>query len=189
VLTPIVRKFEVEVDMNLQLLAQFSFWEEVAKIAPLGTAVIALVAATIAIISLRTQVSIARKRAAIDIFLKTEMDPAMLAAYQGYKDGLKAFKAFVSAEEFVAQEPKKYDAIRTYLDVNELICIGINEKVFDQRVCYGFWANILNVAATEGKSIIAHARCPKENIRTYEEVLKVSRRWDGAAWPWQRWRM
>jgi hypothetical protein len=140
------------------------------------------------VVSLRTQVALARKRAAIDIFLKTEMDNAMLAAYRAYEDGLKASKEYSSVDAFAEKEGDKYMAVRVYLDVNELICIGINRKVFDQRVCYGFWANILRVATTQGKAIIEHARKPEDFGHTYDHILAVSARWSGRKWPWQRWR-
>jgi Domain of unknown function (DUF4760) len=164
------------------------FWEQVAKVAPLATSLIALVAATIAIVSLRTQVGIARKRAAIDVFLKTEMDQAMLTAYRAYEEALLASRNYASADEFSKSAPDQYMAIRLYLDVNELICIGINNKVFDQRVCYGFWYTILDVAATEGKQVIQHARQPGDFGHTYDHLLNVHRRWTGTSWPWQRWR-
>jgi cbb3-type cytochrome oxidase subunit 1 len=53
-------------------LSDWSFWEHLGRIAPIITAAIAFGAATLALVSLRTQVDIARKRAAIDVFLKTE---------------------------------------------------------------------------------------------------------------------
>lgn len=167
----------------------WSFWQLAAKVAPLATSLIALVAATIAIISLRTQVAIARKRAAIDVFLKTEMDQAMLAAYRAYEDALQVSKNYASADEFSTSAPDQYMAIRVYLDVNELICIGINNKVFDQRVCYGFWYTILNVAVTKGKQVIEYARQPEDLGHTYDHILKVHRRWTGTSWPWQWWRL
>jgi hypothetical protein len=167
----------------------WSNFEQFARIAPLGTALIALVAAVIAVISLRTQVNIARKRAAIDFFLKTEMDPALRLAYGKYTEGLEASKQCSSIDHFKQKAPDKYQNIRTYLDINELICIGVNEKVFNQRVCYGFWYNILKFAATQGKEVIEHARSQEGEEGTYDEILKVSNRWLGTARPWQRWRM
>jgi Domain of unknown function (DUF4760) len=174
--------------MEWKTLIDWSFWGQIARVAPLATALIALIAATIAIISLRTQVAVARKRAAIDIFLKTEMDHAMLAAYRNYENGLKALKQYPSIDTFAEKEPENYMAVRVYLDVNELICIGINQRVFDQRVCYGFWSNILKVATTQGKGIIEHARKPEDFGHTYDHILEVSKRWSGTVWPWQGWR-
>jgi hypothetical protein len=78
--------------MALSGLGDWSFWEHLGKVAPIITALIALVAAVVAIISLRTQVHIARRRAAIDVFLKTEMDQAMLTAYRGLRCWIEVIK-------------------------------------------------------------------------------------------------
>ena len=95
--------------------------------------------------TLRAQVSIARKRAAIDFFLKIEMDQAMLDAFTKFKGGLKAAKDFTKMDEFETAKLAEYEAVALYLNTIELICVGINQKVFDQRVCYGYWMDILKL--------------------------------------------
>lgn len=82
-------------------------------------------------------------RGAIDFFLKTEMDKTMLDAFGDYKKGLKSANEFDTMDEFKSSNSADYDAVQIYLNTIELICIGINEKVFDQRVCYGFWMDVL----------------------------------------------
>jgi hypothetical protein len=59
--------------------------------------------------------------------------------------------------------------------VNELICIGINHKAFDQRVCYGFWHGILVRAQTEGAEIIKHARELANGAHTYDHIFERKR--------------
>jgi hypothetical protein len=113
-------------------------WEHIGKVAPVATACIALLAALVAVFTLLAQVSIARKRAAIDFFLKTEMDAAMLKAFGEFKEGLKAAKGFTKMDEFATAKSAEYQAVTLYLNTIELICVGINQKVFDQRVCYGY---------------------------------------------------
>jgi Domain of unknown function (DUF4760) len=105
------------------------------------------------------------------------MDQGMLTAYQDYVDGLEVAKQYNDVDQFKKAEAKAYGAVRTYLDVNELICIGINHKAFDQRVCYGFWYNILDRARTEGSKIIDHARTPVDGAHTYDHILSVNDRW------------
>jgi hypothetical protein len=158
-------------------LSDWTFWEHIGKVAPIGTALIALSAAIVAVFSLLAQLHIARRRAAIDVFLKTEMDLGMLTAYQDYVDGLGAAKQYSNVDQFKKADPKAYGAVRTYLDVNELICIGINHKAFDQRVCYGFWYGILDRARTEGGEIIKHARELVDGAHTYDHILSVNDRW------------
>jgi len=152
-----------------------SFWEEVAKLAPIATALIALFAVLVAVISIVTQKSVARKRAAIDVFFKTEMDKEMDVAYRGYTDGLIKLEEATSTEDF--SHTSDYKSIRTYLDVNELISIGINRKVFDERVCYGFWCTILTTTCCKAEEVIKHARNQQNGERTYDQLLRVNDRW------------
>jgi hypothetical protein len=161
-------------------------WEEVAKLAPIATASVALCALLVAWISINTQKAVARKRAAIDVFFKTEMDKEMFAAYKGYTAALTRLKDAISIADFSGTS--EYQAISTYLDVNELISIGINRKVFDQRVCYGFWANILTTACRDAAIVIDHARNQPNGAKTYDLLLLVNARWTGRPLIWQRWR-
>jgi hypothetical protein len=161
-------------------------WEELAKFAPIATASIALCALLVAWISIKTHEAVARKRAAIDVFFKTEMDRETLAAYSSYKATLRKLEETTSIEVFSGTP--EYQSIRTYLDVNELISIGINHKVFDQRVCYGFWYTILTTACRDAAKVIGHARNQPNGKQTYEHLLLVNARWTGRPLIWQRWR-
>jgi hypothetical protein len=98
-------------------------------------------------------------------------------AYREYEAGLKLSKGYQDIDQFEKDQPSLYMAIRTYLDANELICIGINHKAFDQRVCYGFCYNILNKARSDGAEIINHARKPVDDGHTYVHILNVHPGW------------
>jgi hypothetical protein len=112
-------------------------WERYGRVAPVCTALVAFFAALIALTTLNTQKKIAQRRAAIDFFLKTEMDTAMVDAYHNYKASVKEFIGQSSA--IVTDENStRYRDVRTYLDIIELLAIGIHTKVFDENVCYWF---------------------------------------------------
>jgi Domain of unknown function (DUF4760) len=161
-------------------------WEEVAKLAPIVTAFIAMCALFVAMRSISTQKAVARKRAAIDVFLKTEMDREMLAAYSGYDAALRNLEKVASIEDF--SRTAEYRSIRTYLDVNELISIGINRGVFDERVCYGFWRTILATACRDAAKVIDYARRQPNGEHTYDQLLLLNARWTCRSRFWQRWR-
>jgi uncharacterized protein DUF4760 len=148
--------------------------QDLAQIAPLATATIALLAFIVAALSLQTQKQIARRRAAIDFFLKTEMDKDVLAAFFSFSSALHAMENQPSIEEF-ARTPD-YKAIRNYLDINELLAIGVRKQVFDEEVCYGFWRGVLDRAATRARPVIDHARRPPHE-NTYENLLALHARW------------
>src|SRR5579871_5749326 len=104
------------------------------------------------------------------------MDKSMLQAYNEYIDALKQFKISNDISDLKSNHLRKYNAIRTYLDINELVCIGVNQKAFDQKVCYRFWGGILNRAATDAEAIIKDIRTEPGYEHTYDEILDVSSR-------------
>ncbi len=166
-------------------MIDLEYW---AKIAPLGTALIALLALGVALRSINTQKAVARKRAAIDVFLKTDMDGELRDAYDKYRAAIPFMRKAASPEEFSIKNKTEYQAIRTYLDMNELISCGINNKVFDERVCYGFWYTVLTDICRDADEIIVHARQQPHGERTYDQLLKVNARWSGTHYIWQGWR-
>ena len=85
--------------------------DDIAKVAPAATALVAFCALVVALCSLGNQKSIARKRAAIDFFLKTELDDKLLDAYAKYKKALLCLAKAESVEEFVTTD--EYQAIET----------------------------------------------------------------------------
>jgi Domain of unknown function (DUF4760) len=167
------------------------FWEHVAKFAPIVTAAIALVAASIAFFaartawrSLQTQKSLALKKSAIDFFLKVEMDKSMLDDYSAYKRGLselaKQDKNNTSAEYDLnfwrESDPVCYDAITRYLDVIELMATAIKSGAFDEEVCFGLWSRVLSEAVKNAKPVIDNERINPE-LRTYDDLLELERDW------------
>jgi hypothetical protein len=79
-----------------------------------------------------------------------------------------------SMDEF-AKTPG-YKSIRTYLDINELLAIGVRKKVFDEGICYGFWHGVLDRVATRARPVIDHARRPPHE-NSYENLLALHARW------------
>jgi hypothetical protein len=75
------------------------------------TAVIAATAGYFAYNSIQSQRTIARKRAAFDIFLKTETDEKMLTAYDNFHKGIIAMG---KAPDAATSAPQKGPASRTF---------------------------------------------------------------------------
>jgi hypothetical protein len=75
--------------------------EKLAKIAPIGTVLVALSALAVATWSLLAQKGVARRRAAIGFFLETEMDEKLLAAYDKYRSGLNILRSATGLDEFL----------------------------------------------------------------------------------------
>jgi hypothetical protein len=81
-----------------ELLSAVASWlDSAVRYAPLFTLAVGSIAAAIAVGAILTQKNIARKRAAIDFFLKTDLDHNMLDAHAGFESALKNLKKHVDS--------------------------------------------------------------------------------------------
>jgi hypothetical protein len=137
-----------------------AWYDRILPYAPFGTAFIALCAFVTAIVAIRKQTQVARRRAAIDFFLKTDLDQTMLDAFRDFETALKQLKDHLAADgtvkDFAEAKPDVYRQVWKYLNVHELVAVGIRNKVFDHRVCYSFWGDTLVRHVEETAAVIAH---------------------------------
>ena len=109
------------------------------------TAIVAVSAAGVAAVGITIQWRLARRRAAIDFFLKTEADKHLVDAYDEFWAGIRHMRT-IAIQDFCTSEKedvrKHYFAVRKYLNVHELIAVGIKNGMFDDRTCYDFWSRV-----------------------------------------------
>jgi hypothetical protein len=144
------------------------------------TAIVAVVAVTVAAIGIAVQWWLARKRAAIDFFLKTEADKHLLDAYDEFHTGVRQMKT-MNIQLFCTSDTeairKHYFAIRRYLNIHELIAVGIKNGMFHDRTCFDFWAGILFRGVEEARPVIDHVRGRPGREATYSELETLYTRW------------
>jgi hypothetical protein len=146
------------------------------------TASIAFLALVAALWSVWSQRQVARGRAAIDFFIKTEADKEMLAAHNNYKKACAALKKHFqtngTAQQFAEGKDRAsdYAAIRSYLNLHELLANGIHREVFDDHVSYHFWSAELARASQDAAEVIQYAH-KTDGAKTYVELVKLSERW------------
>ena len=88
-----------------------------ARIAPLGTATIAFVAASIALWAMFVQrKDTARRRAALDFFLKTETDDMLINAYNTFNEIAPRIPVLISDPTFSTQH-RDYKKLRKWLNI------------------------------------------------------------------------
>jgi hypothetical protein len=168
----------------------FSHWLKIhiLPFAPLFTPLVATVAGIVAIISIIVTKSIARKRAAIDFFLKTDMDKGMVDAHAAFEEAVIALKQHLedgkAIEEF-CKGGKTYKDVRAYLNIHELVAVGIKNKVFDERVCYNYWSDALVRHTTETYELIEHEASAEGDEASYFELRNLSIRWKARNMKWQ----
>ncbi|HVO94561.1 MAG TPA: DUF4760 domain-containing protein [Terriglobales bacterium] len=144
------------------------------------TAVIAGGALSAAWVSIRTQREIARKRATVDFFLKTEMDSHLLTAHKNYLKGIEALEIHLAAGKTLAAftETEACSHIRDYLNVHELLAVGIHQDVLDDNVSFNFWHRELMRACSKTANLIAHIQTQPGNQKTYVDLVALCQRWE-----------
>src|SRR5262245_44544571 len=104
--------------------------------APLITPSIAVVAGGIALYSIHVTRTIARKRATIDFFLKTEADSSMVKLFQSFDEHVAAVSEQIDQGKSLKEIVKtiEYKTVHACLNIHELIAVGIANDVFDEKV-------------------------------------------------------
>jgi hypothetical protein len=131
------------------------------------TAGVAVSAVTVAAIGIVIQRSVARKRAAIDFFLKTEGDKQLLDD-DNFWSGIETMKKmpindFCTSTDLEVR--KDYFAVRKYLNVHELVAIGIKNGMFDNQTCYDFWCGVLCRCVEAAQPVLKHVRARRAVYR------------------------
>jgi hypothetical protein len=155
-------------------IPDFEWWETVAKLAPIFTALIALSAAIIALVAIWAQMHIARRRASIDFFLKTEMDRTMIDLYNKFKTQAPSITSI--PHPFGR---KDYEDVRAFLNICELIAVGVNKGAFSKSVSYAYWGDVIPESYRTAKQLITNIRnTPGEGSRhTYVDLEELAEKW------------
>jgi hypothetical protein len=144
------------------------FFETAAKFAPLGTVSVALVAAGFAWRAMYVQRDIARRRAAIDFFLKTETDPAMINLYDTFKAEIRQVVQGAPMNTVIKSE--HYGKIRGFLNLCELIAVGVRRKAFSDDVSFHYWGDVLRDSFRDARPLIDHVREQERKPATYLDL-------------------
>jgi hypothetical protein len=180
----------------LGVIHLFSQWIKihVLPLAPLITPIVAIAAGAIALYSIHVTRSVARKRAAIDFFLKTDMDKGMVEAYAAFQTALIAWQANEKEgkpiEAFLRDSAGGYTTayrdITTYLNIHELVAVGIKNRVFDDEVCYNFWSDALVRHTDKTRKLIEHEVSSDGGAASYLELRTLSAKWKGRITKWEK---
>jgi hypothetical protein len=163
----------------VEQLGDVAFWETGAKFAPVVTAMIAFLAALFAWLSIRAQRDTARRRAAIDFFLKTDLDQGAIALYDKFKRASRDLETRTAFDDgFI--ETEGYKDLRAFLNVCELIAVGIKQKAFSESISYAYWGDVLPRSYRDANILIQYIRStPGEGTRhTYVDLERLSNRWN-----------
>jgi len=71
----------------------------------------------------------------------------------------------------------KYWEIRDYLNLHELVAVGLLNGVFDEDVCFDFWSGELVLAYEDALPLIKYVQKQKRGENMYSELAKIAKRW------------
>jgi hypothetical protein len=163
-------------------------WDWLLTHAPIATAIIAFIASIVAMRAIRVQRSIAKNRAAVDFFIKTEMDQPMLTAYAKYEASALELAKHTDNATLMAkfETSSHYQDIRSYLNIHELLAVGIRKQVIDENVCYHFWAGTLIRHCRECDLLIKRIRQRPNGGAAYLELTRLNAKWEARVEQWQK---
>jgi len=166
----------------MECITDFNGLETVAKLAPIGTALIALSAAIIALLAILAQMHIARRRAAIDFFLKTEVDRTAIDLYKTFKAKAPLITS-IPDPVLDVERRNAYEDIRAFLNICELIAVGVRKRAFSKSVSKAYWGDVIPSSYQTAKQLIDDIRrTPGEGSRyTYIDLEKVAKKWAAKA--------
>jgi hypothetical protein len=158
--------------------------DDALKYAPLIIATIAFLAAVAAFSSLYATMIIARRRAAVDFFLKTEMDKVVIEFYDEFKTCAPKLRSpSTSLAEFTGPPENRtepYKKVRAFLNICELIAVGVSERVLSDRVSYAYWGDVIPRSFRDAKHLIDYIRNDDSDGSeyTYLDLERLSKRWE-----------
>lgn len=147
--------------------------EDLQKYAQLAVPLIALVAGLIAVSAISAQHKIARRRAALDFFMKTDLDFAVDKLYRSFRDTTDK----IERGECITQE--EYKDLKHYLNILDLCACGIRYGALSEKVTKEYWGDWLPYAFGRAKTVINYMRVTSSEgvSATYAELEKQARKW------------
>jgi hypothetical protein len=107
------------------------------------------------------------------------MDEKMIEAYDRFHTAINEMRNVKDMKEFCTSDASHnhYLAIRKYLNVHELIAVGIGKKVLDRNVCYHFWCDTLTNGYRDAQTVLDYVRSRPGNKHTYSDLVSLNDEW------------
>jgi hypothetical protein len=96
-----------------------------------------------------------------DFFLKTEIDKTAIELYKAFKEHAPSMSSIPS----ISIEPTTthYNDVRSWLNICELIAVGVNKGVFSKTVSEAYWGDVVpwsHRTAEELDRVLIKSACP-----------------------------
>lgn len=90
----------------------------------------------------------------------------MLEAHQQFRLAVEVLQSEPDVARFVNSKVHEvhYTALRRYLNVHELLAVGVTHKVFDAKACRAFWSGELEDAFCDCNRVLLHIQHDDKTI-------------------------
>ena len=158
---------------------------ELKDLAPVVSAAVAIIAGSIALAAILIQRGIARRRATLDFFIKTDLDSSnfevdKLEKFQKMEPSCIAIIARIDAGDAYEtfENDPQYKVVESYLNIHELLAVGLRHEILDEIVCFEYWADALVGHFKDARRIIETVRNRPGNKSAYIQVEQLAKRWE-----------
>lgn len=164
-------------NINITEVVQ-SGWLQIL-ISPLAILLSASVGAAVALVSIRAQREIARRRATLDVILKSESDETFQALYSTFKSERNRTNGLASLLDASTESEKSLKTqIDSFLNHYELIAISIKNKILDETF-YKEWMKSSYIKHFyDAKSYIDEMRKKQKHDSAYIEFERLVNKWE-----------
>jgi hypothetical protein len=114
------------------------------------------------------------------------MDEKMLVAYNLYVAGKAQISSYSDMKVFYQTE--HYEPVRAYLNILELMAVGVHYNTFDQRICYIYWGDFIKRTVTDCRPLLVYISGLPTGSLSFRDLIKLEKRWSSAHRFWQPWR-
>jgi hypothetical protein len=155
------------------------FLSKLVKYGTLITATVAIVGGGIALYSIYVTRVIARRRAAIDFFLKTEGDRSIVEIFQKFDESLEQVNGDIEDGKTLKQvtATEEYRVVHACLNIHELLAISVENAVFDEKVAYNYWSGVLVGHCKQAEKLINFSREEPDDYSAYIGMLRLNKKW------------
>ena len=99
----------------------------------------------------------------------------MLKAWEEFEAARVAVSRCTDLAEF--EKTKQWIDLRSYLNLHELMAVGVNQKVLDDTVCFEFWNGELHRAYRDCEHAIKYIQAQPGEGSTYCELVRLHGTW------------
>jgi hypothetical protein len=67
--------------------------------------------------------------------------------------------------------------VRKYLNIHELVAVGLRQKVLDPETCFTYWGEVLTNNCNDARPILDYVKNRPRNLLTHVELEELHAAW------------